>query len=135
MVGSSNGSAYCSSYMTSRVFKVRMCKFVGDKLVGPNPLRPCGGEIECEVTGRRQRSHSRRIEDSQTQGVGSTSERHYAGENKTNCPFDHAIVSSPDIIFRARPAALSKNRVWTHSLVKAERNQYRHVVAPIRLLK
>jgi len=38
------------------------------------------------------------------------------------------LVSSPDTNFFARPAALSKNRVWTHSLVKLGRN-YTSVVA------
>ena len=41
------------------------------------------------------------------------------------------LVSSPDLIFRAHPAALSKNRVWTRSLVKLGRN-YTSVVACCR---
>ena len=41
------------------------------------------------------------------------------------------LVSSPDLIFRARPAALSKNRVWTPSLVKLGRN-YTSVVSCCR---
>ena len=50
-------------------------------------------------------------------------------------PVDHAsvgLVSSPDTkFFCARPAALSKNRVWTPSLVKLGRN-YTSVVSGCR---
>ena len=35
----------------------------------------------------------------------------------------HETISSPDQIFRARPAALSKNRVWTRSPVKLGLNR------------
>ena len=36
----------------------------------------------------------------------------------TSSKSTHKVVSSPDQIFRARPVALSKNRVWTLSLRK-----------------
>ena len=46
-------------------------------------------------------------------------------------------VASPDQIFCAHTAALSKEEAWTPSLVKLGPNYkvYQHVVAPIRLLR